>query len=1071
MSQTETLVGENQVDNAIIKSSLMRNTLFSTSKLSEDTESVQFELKELQSQHIELGKGFGYFLTWVNDCINGNYESHDPSSPYRHSPRGVEKDIFDDRKQSIKGTDLTSFAYQILQKKHSFSIEELAIMRLANLEMKITNEEVMMEFIKAKHTIGILISDYLYKIEQLDTTLSNSFKQNDNLKQKLEEFMNTLRERNLNDKLSAERYQHLDNLMMKNQEYYEEEKYELKKLIEKLQFEKQNLKEDVKRYKDLTRRMKEEALGEVDEKVEELSTDMSNIAYDTLKKIKKENEQKKIYYGNLEAENSRLGAKNEILEKFRLEVEGGVKGFMERNNYQYKAQNGEFQKNLEIIFSEFERLEKISKEKKNLDEEHENLRKAYDKIFEKKKRFEESNEKNSGDLEETRALLDKTREDLLRIEGESEETIKLLKSENKKIREEKEKEKMKFENERSDLLTERMNLKGEVKELSERIDELSLENDQFRTKNEFLNGLIKPKSGKDDNVYLSDLELESLDLKLTLQDKEKENEHLRGKINNYKQLLKDYKKRANNISPIEISTSKSALTNQEDQPDTPLFTASHLDKKSSNKKENDQEIQYLKQNIEKLENNLAKLSADLFNHQRINKGLREINSQLRESYEKSTGNRTHTPIPSYATEVDKQTHPSFMNEQNDSFEGFKNDSDDEDEQNLLDINKNLNNIITKLGEEKDVIGGQVNNLKSQIRILEDNDLLLQEDMKKLRKRVEEIERENAELSKSKEKPKQLEFSSAVNNLEIQYSRDEKDAERIIELEADFLYERDKVETFKIYEEEFLKEKETLNQVIWILNEEKQYLLQLLRKMKDSDIFINGAKIEKMKLKELSNLITEIVKSREEDRTQGRLFEVYRTRYVDIANGRALENRIERNDSNRQRESLSMMGDFTNRTSVDALDEVQTLSMQIFDLENKIEELLQREEKIKSALLETLNSSNGNLKGKDEIEKESLIEKLSTLPENELDLQDLEPILATIYFLKDFLDNETEFVELDKSNSGEEKRRISEERTSELLLEIIKKNQERQNEISGVVESFLKDVNVSDEIVSKIRKIF
>lgn len=78
---------QSQVDNSIFKNSLMRDSLFSTSKLSEDAESIHFELKELQSQHIELGRGFGYFLTWVNDFLNGNHNSASESlSPVRDSP-------------------------------------------------------------------------------------------------------------------------------------------------------------------------------------------------------------------------------------------------------------------------------------------------------------------------------------------------------------------------------------------------------------------------------------------------------------------------------------------------------------------------------------------------------------------------------------------------------------------------------------------------------------------------------------------------------------------------------------------------------------------------------------------------------------------------------------------------------------------------------------------------------------------------------------------------------------------------------------------------------------------------
>lgn len=170
-----------------------------------------------------------------------------------------------------------------------------------------------------------------------------------------------------------------------------------------------------------------------------------------------------------------------------------------------------------------------------------------------------------------------------------------------------------------------------------------------------------------------------------------------------------------------------------------------------------QEIPYLREIINKLEKTLAKLSADLFNQQRVNRGLREINSQLRESYEKSTGNRTHTPIPSYATDVDKQTHPSIVNEQNDSFEGFNTDSDDEGDSDVFEINKNLNRILAEMNKEKVKVANEVMALKSQIRLLEDNDLVLMEDIKKMRERMANIEKEREEFLEKIKNLRKLSF--------------------------------------------------------------------------------------------------------------------------------------------------------------------------------------------------------------------------------------------------------------------------------------------------------------------------
>ena len=87
-------------------------------------------------------------------------------------------------------------------------------------------------------------------------------------------------------------------------------------------------------------------------------------------------------------------------------------------------------------------------------------------------------------------------------------------------------------------------------------------------------------------------------------------------------------------------------------------------------------------------------------------------------------------------------------------------------------------------------------------------------------------------------------------------------------------------------------------------------------------------------------------------------------------------------------------------NLDYLEEIQSLNNKLFALENKYDEMIEREEEIRHGLIACL--SNSKTCSELEEKRSNILSKLSGLPEEHQEIQDLQPILDAILLLSDLL---------------------------------------------------------------------
>jgi len=145
-----------------------------------------------------------------------------------------------------------------------------------------------------------------------------------------------------------------------------------------------------------------------------------------------------------------------------------------------------------------------------------------------------------------------------------------------------------------------------------------------------------------------------------------------------------------------------------------------------------------------------------------------------------------------------------------------------------------------------------------------------------------------------------------------------------------------------------------------------------------------------------------------------------------------------------------------RGSIDGtLGEVQKMTLQLMELENRLEEMKIKEDQIRSCLIEKLNEFSPNSQ---EIvqEKERLITELEEIPEDETSVQEIEPILGSIYLIFDTLTR-------DQDESGTENMIEEEEETPKvlghpidksLIFDLIQQNQDYQTRMNELLSSYV-----------------
>lgn len=176
LKQVTEAADQTAFDTSMFAKSLMRESL-QVNFLRKDTTELQEELNKLKELH---SKGKNPMEKFVEEI---------------QSKVGVE-----DQKLEIED-----------------SIEMLLVKKVAALEKKATSK-FKKEVDSVKHTLGVMMCDYLQKIEQLDLQCVSSKKLTEDTVQKLNHYMNLTRQFKKNQGLQQERYEHLTVVMSKQKE-------------------------------------------------------------------------------------------------------------------------------------------------------------------------------------------------------------------------------------------------------------------------------------------------------------------------------------------------------------------------------------------------------------------------------------------------------------------------------------------------------------------------------------------------------------------------------------------------------------------------------------------------------------------------------------------------------------------------------------------------------------------------------------------------------------------------------------------------------------------------------------
>ena len=854
----------------------MRNFLESAKRTQDRIKITQEEMELVSRSHETSGKGFEFYIDWIkamknpvalqrqNEERKGSMLKTDSirrRSTYLMQPGG-----FGEGGDS-ETSDLTKYCQRNL-KYGAATLEELAAVRMATLEAKVP-PELTEEYEKAKHTIGILLSDYMSKIAELDHELMTSFKENDDINEKIDNFMQDIRERKVHEKLFVQRYQHLSQLMQKNSEYYQEEIDALRRRIDEERREKVKAAKaaaDNRKIQEL-KLSKEQEQKRYEEEMEKLRDQLSSDAQAAVDKISLERSEAVSKVKKLEGELSGLRSRNNQLNRTLNELETKINNFLEDNNYSYKGSK----RGIDLLVSEFERIEKRLEEKLELEEDYENLKKQYQQILNKKNRYEDGYQSTKEELEQTQQELAQLKQKFITYRGESVETIDRLSRENAEL------------TKRSSRLEESNKIYVEKDQQdTEKIDELQLLNDQLKIKNEYLSAMIKvSKDQKEEPTMVSQMDSVNLALTLTNKDKDKELEYLKKKLINLRQENRTLRRKVESLQrELERGAkAQGAESNQNKPHNIPKAPAS--EKGETKRKDHLDELNDLRGLHTDLEARYERLSGQLWKLERENKGLRQINSQLRESYEKSTGNRNLTPIPSYATVADKEQHLSSKSiRKKDSFEGFEDDSDDE-QCDVYQINDKLNADILALKKERE----QAFDLMQKFRA-ENN--LLRKNSKSQKERVEELVRQRKDAEERlnnfiKQREFEIENSPVCIGVGVQTEKSGWQV-RSEDLETEIEQLRMKLDGLRAELEESSQElknlgegREQLLEVIGKLGDEKNYLVQLLKRFGET-VRVKGRHVSGIGEEELKGMVQEIAELRRRSLYQGKLYEV--VRYVD-----------------------------------------------------------------------------------------------------------------------------------------------------------------------------------------------
>jgi len=524
-----------------------------------DAQRLENELNGLKERHRKNDCNFELLIDQIHSRFEQSANREEEFDFTRHS-KSVLKDFARD-----------------IQSNTSDSIERLMIQRMAILETTISPENAM-NFSLAKNTLGVLISDYLMKIEQFDLALANSEKHNDHLKNKLEDFMKDLRDKSNAEQLARQRYEQLHKIKQISEELLQEEIHLLRERItdiEELEVKQIYKPIDVE-FEKVSRTISAQP-SYTNEEIESLKTKISDLET----KLKYSEDNSRIS----EEERSRFKYTSEEYKRRLDEAQKLVDSFIESLNYKKRG----FLDGIKLIIEEYtnsnSRLLELSEAQENL----ESTNKKYKLLYESKKALEE-------DLEDANLKISDFTSDFKRLRDEKND----MATEVNKVKQQ-----------TQDLEKQITSLHGDIRRLESEKEDLNHRIQTLQTRIDFLESAfeINDQNVTGTKTKLSKAELENLKLHLSIKEKDSTITYLSEQVSDLR-----LKSISNNSSPVK--------QRDEDYNDTSSEIA-HLTA----------QISSLKDSLSSLQVTNNSTTAKLFKAERDLSGLKNLNIQLHEQLE------------------------------------------------------------------------------------------------------------------------------------------------------------------------------------------------------------------------------------------------------------------------------------------------------------------------------------------------------------------------------------------------------------------------------------------------------
>lgn len=461
----------------------------------------------------------------------------------------------------------------------------------------------------------------------------------------------------------------------------------------------------------------------------------------------------------------------------------------------------------------------------------------------------------------------------------------------------------------------------------------------------------------------------------------------------------------------------------------------------------------LKEQNSQLKARIDNLIQILKKSEREQSGLKEINAQLRENL---TGGRNIkmrrlTPIPSYATRSDLNPEEAEFEFGEDSpkIPNTEGDIIGEVERVNLDLQKeisDLNEQLQKLRYELSKEISQKKVFREKLRLESSMRFKLESEIENLHSRLKRIPENPLEELKNYI---QQASTPSVEIKEI-YLKNEKIINEKEQLEVELRVAKGQLFDTQTELSNSKVSNEELKEVIHYLQEQKLYLIDLLKKM-EGEIMIETKPIKKLSTEDLENLVNKVVastqniKQNENPEKFNKYYEIIRYKEESSA---SLEDEPKFEKMGSGSQNWSKLEDFeqVRATSPELRPEPNLTSKELTILRSRVAQFAKREEKIRGELARGIREKIWTGEWKNLMKR--VLQGLDFLVESTSQLPPIEEMVAGVNALFGFLNElENRVKELENENQKNEElfkrtKEENEERLYKKMIKLVKEENER-----------------------------